>query len=172
MKIALQKNTSMTHYNLEHKQKSLSHYNLVHIFIPMPQAMKIPDAADKEWKKLETIPAWGVRKVKSKKVIKVAARLDSVLLEMLSGISKAAQRRKSINGLLKNQSSITLEDWEALISSIRKMEITRKPLTNARTKLEIPMEAATPCKMETNRRRNPRFRQNPKDKACMHRGGS
>ena len=42
----------------------------------MPQAMKIPDAkaaVDKEWKKLETVPAWDVRKVKSKKeVIKEA----------------------------------------------------------------------------------------------------
>ena len=40
---------------------SMSHYNLVHKFIPMPQAMKILDAktaVDKEWKKLETIPAW------------------------------------------------------------------------------------------------------------------
>ena len=36
-------------------------------FIPMPQAMKIPDAkaaVDKEWKKLETIPAWNMEKVK------------------------------------------------------------------------------------------------------------
>ena len=34
--------------------------------------MIIPDAkaaADKEWKKLETIPAWDVRKVKSKKEV-------------------------------------------------------------------------------------------------------
>ena len=33
----------------------VSHYILVHKFIPMPQAMKIPDAkaaVDKEWKKL------------------------------------------------------------------------------------------------------------------------
>ena len=40
---------------------SLQHYNLVHKFIPMPQAMKIPAAkaaVDKEWKKLEKIPAW------------------------------------------------------------------------------------------------------------------
>ena len=39
---------------------SMTNYNLVHKFIPMPQAMKIPDAkaaVDKEWKKLETIPA-------------------------------------------------------------------------------------------------------------------
>ena len=33
----------------------LSHYNGVHKFIPMPQAMKIPDAkaaVDKEWENL------------------------------------------------------------------------------------------------------------------------
>ena len=31
------------------------------MLLPVPQAMKIPDAkaaGDKEWKKLETIPAW------------------------------------------------------------------------------------------------------------------
>ena len=39
-------------------------YNFVHKFILMPQAMKIPDAkaaVDKEWEKLETIPAWGMK---------------------------------------------------------------------------------------------------------------
>ena len=49
---------------------SMAHYNLVHKFIPMPQAMKIPDAkaaVGKEWKKLETIPAWDLGKVKSTK---------------------------------------------------------------------------------------------------------
>ena len=38
-------------------QNSVVHYSLVHKFIPMHQAMKIPDAqaaVDKEWKKLET----------------------------------------------------------------------------------------------------------------------
>ena len=43
---------------------------LVHKFISMPQAMKIPDAkaaVDKEWKKVETILAWQLGKVKSKK---------------------------------------------------------------------------------------------------------
>ena len=47
----------------------MTHYNLVHKFIPMPQAMKIPDAkaaVDKEWKKLETISAWQLGRVKSK----------------------------------------------------------------------------------------------------------
>ena len=49
---------------------SLSHCNLVRKFVPMPQEMKIPDAkaaVDKEWKKLETIPAWQLDKVKNKK---------------------------------------------------------------------------------------------------------
>ena len=47
---------------------SLQHYNLVHKFIPMPQAMKIPAAkaaVDKEWEKLEKIPAWNMTKVRS-----------------------------------------------------------------------------------------------------------
>ena len=38
----------------------------------MPQAMQIPDAksaVDQEWKKLETIPAWKLEKVKSKKEV-------------------------------------------------------------------------------------------------------
>ena len=45
---------------------------LVHKFIPMPQAMKNPDAitaVDKEWKKLGTIPAWHLGEVKSKKEV-------------------------------------------------------------------------------------------------------
>ena len=35
---------------------SVTHYSLVHKFVPMPQAMKIPDAkaaVEKEWEKLE-----------------------------------------------------------------------------------------------------------------------
>ena len=38
---------------------------LVRKFIPMPQEMNIPDAkaaVDKEWKKLETFPAWQLEK--------------------------------------------------------------------------------------------------------------
>ena len=48
---------------------SLQHCNLVHKFIPMPQAMKIPAvkaAVDKEWEKLEKIPARDLTKVRSK----------------------------------------------------------------------------------------------------------
>ena len=38
---------------------SLSHYNLLHKFIPVPQAMKIPDAkvvVGTEWEKVKKIP--------------------------------------------------------------------------------------------------------------------
>ena len=50
--------------------KSLSHYNLVRKFILLPQALKIPEAkaaVDKEWEKLEQMPAWQLTKVRSKK---------------------------------------------------------------------------------------------------------
>ena len=49
---------------------SLSHSNIVHKPIPILQAMKIPDVkaqVDREWEKLEKLPAWQVTKVKSKK---------------------------------------------------------------------------------------------------------
>ena len=44
---------------------SINRYNLVQKFVPMPQAMKIPGAkaaVDKEWKKLEAISAWKLKK--------------------------------------------------------------------------------------------------------------
>ena len=57
----------------------MTHDNLVHKRIPMPQAMMITDAkaaVDKEWKKLETIPAWSLEKVKSKKKVTLEAQRD------------------------------------------------------------------------------------------------
>ena len=56
---------------------SLQHYNLVHKFILMPQAIKIPAAkaaVDKEWEKLEKIPAWDLTKVRNKKEVIAEAR--------------------------------------------------------------------------------------------------
>ena len=47
---------------------SLQNCNLVHKFIPMPQAMKIPAAkaaVNKEWEKLEKIPAWDITKIRN-----------------------------------------------------------------------------------------------------------
>ena len=58
---------------------SMTRYNLVHKFIPMPQAMKIPDAkaaVDKEWKKRGTIPARKLEKVKSRKMVILEAQRD------------------------------------------------------------------------------------------------
>ena len=59
---------------------SLQHYNLVHKIIPMPQAMKIPAAkaaVDKEWEKLEKIPAWDKTKVRIKSEVIDEARKES-----------------------------------------------------------------------------------------------
>ena len=55
----------------------ITRYNLVHKFIPMPQAMKIPDvkaAVDKECEKLEKVPAWQLHSVTSKKDVLVEAQ--------------------------------------------------------------------------------------------------
>ena len=67
---------SMPHHHEDYiagkGDNSLQHYNLVHKFIPMPQAMKIPAAkaaVDKEWEKLEKIPAWDLTKVRRKKEV-------------------------------------------------------------------------------------------------------
>ena len=55
-------------------ENSLQHFNLVHKYIPMPQAMKIPAAVDKEWEKLEKISAWHLTEVRSKKQVIDEAR--------------------------------------------------------------------------------------------------
>ena len=55
---------------------SMNHCNLVYKFIPMPQAKKNPDAkaaVDQEWKKLETIPAWKLERVRNEKEVIVEA---------------------------------------------------------------------------------------------------
>ena len=51
---------------------SMIHYSVVHKFIPMPQALKIPDAkaaVEKEWVKLEKIRAWQLTNVRDKKEV-------------------------------------------------------------------------------------------------------
>ena len=60
---------------------SLQHYNLVHKFIPVAQAMKIPAAkaaVDKEWEKLEKIPAWEKTKVRNKSEVIDEARTKGI----------------------------------------------------------------------------------------------
>ena len=60
---------------------SITHYSLVFKFVPMPQAINIPDAkaaVDKEWKKLETIPAWKLEEVRSMKEVILEAQRDKI----------------------------------------------------------------------------------------------
>ena len=62
-------------------------YNLAHKFIPMPQAMKIhaaQAAVDKEWEKLEKIPAWNLTKVRSKKEATEDARTKGAKVHFVS----------------------------------------------------------------------------------------
>ena len=66
---------------------SLNHYNLVHNFIPMTQAMKIPDAkaaVDKEWEKLEKIPARQLTKVRNKNEMIAEARNEGATVQFTS----------------------------------------------------------------------------------------
>ena len=66
-------------------ENSLQHYNLVHKFIPMPQAMKIPAAkaaVDKEWEKLEKIPAWNLTKVRKNQRRSMKQRAQKFILPL------------------------------------------------------------------------------------------
>ena len=59
------------------EMNSMTRYSLVRKFIPVPQALKIPDAkgaVEKEWEKLEKIPAWQLAKVRNKKEVIDEAR--------------------------------------------------------------------------------------------------
>ena len=67
---------SLQNYHEDHiagkGDNSLQHCNLVHKFIPTLQAMKIPTAkaeVDKEWEKLEKIPAWDITEIRNKSVV-------------------------------------------------------------------------------------------------------
>ena len=81
---------SLPNYHEDHnagkEYNSLQHYNLVHKFIPVPQAMKIPAAkaaVDKEWEKLEKIPAWDLTKVRSKSEVIDEARTKGIKVHFL-----------------------------------------------------------------------------------------
>ena len=61
--------------------------NLVHKFIPMLQATKIPAAkaaVDKEWEKVEKIPAWNLTKVRSKSEVIDEARTKGAKVHFAS----------------------------------------------------------------------------------------
>ena len=82
---------SLPNYHEDHIEGKggtpLQHFNLVHKFILMPQAMKIPAAkaaVDKEWEKLEKIPAWDLTKVRSKSEVIDEARTNGAEVHFAS----------------------------------------------------------------------------------------
>ena len=82
---------SLPNYHEDHiagkGDTSLQHYSLVRKFLPMPQAMKIhpaKSAVDKEWEKLEKIPAWDLTKVRSKKEVIDEARTKGAKVHFAS----------------------------------------------------------------------------------------
>ena len=72
------------------QEKETIHCNItimVHKFIPMPQAMKIPAAkaaVDKEWEKLEKIPAWDTTKDRHKSEVIDEARTKGAKVHFAS----------------------------------------------------------------------------------------
>ena len=81
----------------------------------MPQAMKIPDAkaaVDKEWKKLETIPAWELGKVKSAVEAHKETKRKSTLLHWWTKVKKVELEPKwnKYKGRVVPQGDIAKED--------------------------------------------------------------
>ena len=73
------------------QEKETIHYSITiwftNLFIPMPQAVKIPTAkaaVDKEWEKLEKISAWNLTKVRSKKEVIDEARTSGAKVHFAS----------------------------------------------------------------------------------------
>ena len=68
---------------------SLSHHNLVHKFIPMLEAMKIPDAkaaVGQAWETLEKTLEWQLTKVRNKKEVIDEARKKSKTVHFASSM--------------------------------------------------------------------------------------
>ena len=60
---------------------------ILHKFILVPQAMKIPDAkatVDKEWQKLDKLPAWQMTKVKNKNEVIAEVRKKGITVHFAS----------------------------------------------------------------------------------------
>ena len=71
------------------KRRQLIHYSIAiwYTLILMPQAMKIPAAeaaVDKEWEKLEKIPAWDITKVRNKSEVIDEARTKGIKVHFAS----------------------------------------------------------------------------------------
>ena len=79
---------------------SMTHYNLVHKFIPMPRAMKIPDAkaaVDKDWKELEPNPSMEFGKSQEKKKISLESQRDKITSTLLHWWTQFTSKMRSWN---------------------------------------------------------------------------
>ena len=98
------------------EDNSLQHNNLVHKFIPMPQAMKIPAAkaaVDKEWEKLEQIPACDLTNVISKNEVIGEARTKGAKVHVASLMDICHLKNadlKAKNQKYKGRSDIVKDD--------------------------------------------------------------
>ena len=77
-------------------------------------------------------------------------RPENLWSEVWSKMGKAAQK-KGKNGRTRRKNSTMLEDREAFISSIWKMVKKKETIKIATRKLEVPMDAAMPCKKGTKK---------------------
>ena len=83
---------------------SITHDSLVRIFIPMPQASKNPDAmaaVEKEWEKLEKMPAWQP-KVRSKKEVINEARSEGRKVHFASLMDLCHLENSELNLIIKS----------------------------------------------------------------------
>ena len=95
----------------------------------MPQAMKILDtkgAVDKEWKKLETLPAWQLTKVRSKKEVTQEAQKEgrTVHFETLMDIchlrnSELYQKFQKYKGRIVLRGDVLQERMLHLLNKVR-----------------------------------------------------
>ena len=74
------------------------------------------------------------------------SRPDHLWPELWRGMARNAKLRESIDGQLKNQSSIMPEDYEESISPHPEDKEFKETIRNARRKLETPMAPVMPCK--------------------------
>ena len=90
--------------------KSLNHQNFVHKFVPMPEAMTLPDAkaaVDKEWETLEKIPARQLTNVTNKKKLMDEARKEGKTVHFASLMDICHLKNSELEPKSKN----TTAEW-------------------------------------------------------------
>ena len=108
---------------------SMSRYNLAHKFIPMPQAMKIPDAKSRSGQRMEkAIPAWTLDKFKSKKevVLEAPTQIDMCHLKKFGVGTKITEVQRLLRGDTVKEDSGAYAVFTELGSSASQMTAAKK----------------------------------------------